>query len=639
MNEFEEKIEARVEARRKAIQNKLRPKSSAPVHRPPFGLVSPGENRDGKFITLPERNRSMHMHVIGATGKGKTNTLEHMIRQDILYGHGVCVIDPHGGHKGSLYNNLLRWMDETGVARNRTIHLLDPSDENFITGFNPVRRPVGVDVSVIADAALEAFERAWGDEETRKTPRIRRVLTATFSLLAEQNLTLADATLFLDPEDRHGYREHLLKMLDDLYTREVWDDLHWMAENSGNDFRNYIEGPLNRLAEFTRSKAIRTMVGQTGNVIDFKQAMDEGHIVLANLQGGDVASPKATRLLGTLIVRDLFENCKRRDNPDRPFYLYIDECHQYLSGDIPAILDQARKFGLHAVLSHQRLGQLQEAGSDIFNALTSCTYVKLIMGGLSIEEAVLMADENIPLDIDRPVETLTKPTVVGHKRTELSSRSEANARSTTRTTGTSETTSEAVGTSETHGTGISSGTSDGTSIQLDDGLISNDQVGLTTRSDGKFGAESHTKSFGESNTSVTSSTRSESLGTTSGTTRTTGINETLEPVLEDRPTAVYGLETMRYVAARGLRDLDIGKACVAMGKQVEIVKVPYVEPVTGNTELPEYKRQLYRHSGSALPFPEAMGLIKTRWNKLKAAVREKREQERVEKEDDFDAWD
>jgi hypothetical protein len=36
------------------------------------------------------------MHVMGASGQGKSKFLEHCIREDILAGHGVCLIDPEG---------------------------------------------------------------------------------------------------------------------------------------------------------------------------------------------------------------------------------------------------------------------------------------------------------------------------------------------------------------------------------------------------------------------------------------------------------------------------------------------------------------------------------------------------------------
>ena len=41
-------------------------------------------------------DRRRHMYLIGKTGMGKTNALEHMIIADIKAGNGVAVVDPHG---------------------------------------------------------------------------------------------------------------------------------------------------------------------------------------------------------------------------------------------------------------------------------------------------------------------------------------------------------------------------------------------------------------------------------------------------------------------------------------------------------------------------------------------------------------
>jgi len=52
-------------------------------------------------------------------------------------------------------------------------------------------------------------------------------------------------------------------------------------------FRDEVVGPLNRLAEFTSAPAIRRIVGQRHNTIDLREALDQGHIILVNLSGGN----------------------------------------------------------------------------------------------------------------------------------------------------------------------------------------------------------------------------------------------------------------------------------------------------------------------------------------------------------------
>jgi hypothetical protein len=50
----------------------------------------------------------LHGHELGMSGRGKSTFLTSRIRQDIIEGRGVCVIDPHG----QLYEDLVRWLEQ-----------------------------------------------------------------------------------------------------------------------------------------------------------------------------------------------------------------------------------------------------------------------------------------------------------------------------------------------------------------------------------------------------------------------------------------------------------------------------------------------------------------------------------------------
>src|SRR5690349_9102639 len=117
-------IERRANARRVALREALRiqyphlvPLPPAEVDRPAIVL---GRNEHGSPVFLPLKARLEHAHVIGTTGGGKTKFLEHAIRQDIVDGRGVCVVDPHGNHPDSLYRSLLSWIDGRGFTKSRT---------------------------------------------------------------------------------------------------------------------------------------------------------------------------------------------------------------------------------------------------------------------------------------------------------------------------------------------------------------------------------------------------------------------------------------------------------------------------------------------------------------------------------------
>ena len=216
-----------------------------PMRRYEVGTVALGKS-GREPVALPRRPRFEHTHVIGTTGGGKTNLLEHLIRQDIKNGDGVYVCDPHGSHRDSLFRSLLTWLFAHGYHKNRTIHLIDANGSTHTTGFNPLELPDDqTSPSVIAGTTLEAFERVWGDENTQLKPTIRRVLKGTFAALCELRMTLAEADFLFDHHDALGVRDLVLSKVTDRYARKVFADLDQLAraDRTGLRFRDEVVRP------------------------------------------------------------------------------------------------------------------------------------------------------------------------------------------------------------------------------------------------------------------------------------------------------------------------------------------------------------------------------------------------------------
>jgi hypothetical protein len=446
-----------LEARVPRLGRPVVPKPTEPVPPSIEPFVVLGSDEANLPVRLDERSRCEHMHMIGTTGGGKTTLIEHMVRQDILNGRGVCVLDPHGGHPDSLYRRLLTWLGHSGLNTRRTIHVIDPNAGGYVTGFNPLSVPAGHDPAVVAEAAFEAFERLWGDEDGDTKPTIQRVLTATLTALAEQGITLAEALLLLDPEDLDGLREYLLGEVADEYTQ---GELMWLAAMGGDragmrDLRVEVTGPRNRLAKLVRLEALRTIVGQTERVIDFRQALDEGHIILANLSGGPLVYEKGADILGRLLLRFLLFHAKRRQRPEVPYFVYLDECQRYLSGDVPNLLAEVRKYGVGLVLSHQWQSQLAKVDEEILSAVRSGTNVKVVFRVKDQIEAADLAEMVMPLNLEQQVKALIKETVVGHEVRRLRNASAGN----TVSWGLSSATTNTSGTGVTRTAGTSKGTS------------------------------------------------------------------------------------------------------------------------------------------------------------------------------------
>ncbi len=642
-------------------------KPAAPVAGIDRTAIVAGRNDSGSVVSMSVRARLEHSLVIGTTGGGKTKLIEHLARQDVIDGRGICLVDPHGNHPQSLYRSMLSWLDRRGYTKSRTLHLIDPNAPTHATGINPLALPSDdYEPTVIAEAMQEALERMWGEEDFNSKPTMQRVLSAVLTALTELKLTLAEARLFFDAEDRHGIRAWAIE---NLQNQEARDELVWLheiaAEPRGRqDFRLEVTGPRNRLAKLTRDDAIRAMIGQELRTIDFRAALDDGHIILANLSPGPRAGDKATQLLGRLLTRSLFFHAQRRVHPERPFFFYCDECQLYLSGDVSRMLGEARKYGVGAILSSQALANFRIAGDDVLDAVKNMTNTKVVLRIKNPEEASELADMVFRYDLEMPVKTLTKPTVVGHRISRLTGESastqyadtnmsshtvgESVTESSSHSYAESESIGESVGTSETESLGSAHGTSEaelsgsatGASaitqmVPSRDFFAPNALAGFAqgtssqqhaARSNGSQSSSSSTSASGTSRSSSYAQTASESWSDgiamsrstsrstgraeTRGQGTTNGWRETFEPILEDRPAAVHSLESVRYMAATALRHLVTGRAAIsfvdAAGMKTATLRIANVESFAlRGAAFEELRRRVLEASPSATPIGDA----------------------------------
>lgn len=91
--------------------------------------------------------------------------------------------------------------------------------------------------------------------------------------------------------------------------------------------------------------------------------MDEGKMLIVNLSKGKIGEDNCS-LLGAMIVTEIqLAALSRGDISEfkrRPFYLYVDEIHNFLTLSFADILSEVRKYGLYLILTHQYIEQLDE---------------------------------------------------------------------------------------------------------------------------------------------------------------------------------------------------------------------------------------------------------------------------------------
>ena len=322
------------------------------------------------FLSL--KQLSIHMHILGSSGMGKTFLLEHLARALIALKKGICVIDPHG----ALYQRLLKYVVRKRLER-KTI-LFDPNDRDWAVGLNYLEYDQkNFSPTSHASLVMRGISRVFGDENQEAKPQLSRWERDTLIPLVQTGQTLVEIPLFLALPDGK-VRKRLLEK-----TKNPYLELEWESFEAGTkqDKSTWSTPVLNRANKFILGDNIRRIVGQRKSTINFREAMDEGKIILVNLACTHL-SQEEQRMLGVMIVDKVVQAAmSRADIPEekrRPFYFIIDEFGEFVCEDIARALQALRKFKVSMILAHQELEQLREDSKRVYSAVMANPTVRVV---------------------------------------------------------------------------------------------------------------------------------------------------------------------------------------------------------------------------------------------------------------------
>src|SRR3954469_2938730 len=115
-----------------------------------------GISYESRAFGIRRDDRRRPLYAIGKTGTGKSTLLEHLVRQDIGYGEGVALLDPHG----DLAERLL---DCIPPERTHELCSVDPSDLAQPIGFNIVADQPADTRHLAVSGVVSAFHAYWAD--------------------------------------------------------------------------------------------------------------------------------------------------------------------------------------------------------------------------------------------------------------------------------------------------------------------------------------------------------------------------------------------------------------------------------------------------------------------------------------------
>lgn len=332
---------------------KLPAASNVPTSEADGGQIKLGYNlyrgvKTDVWMKGPDRQR--HMYLIGKSGSGKTETLAHMIVQDIRLGHGVAVVDPHGDLIEQILGNIPK-------DRIDDVVVFNPADTERPMGLNMLEARDPSQKDMAAQEMISIFYKLFPPEMIGPMfEHTMRNMMLTLMSDIENPGTIAEIPrLITDPD----YQKAWVAKVKDPVVLAYWEK---EVANTSDFHKSEMFGYLiSKVGRFVENELMRNIIGQAHSSFDFRNIMDNQKIMLVNLSKGKIGDVNAD-LLGMIVVTKLqMAALSRADMPEqdrKDFFLYIDEFQNFVTDSIATILSEARKYRLNLIIAHQYIGQL-----------------------------------------------------------------------------------------------------------------------------------------------------------------------------------------------------------------------------------------------------------------------------------------
>ncbi len=315
------------------------------------GIRQGGRSDTPVAIELSAADRLKHLYVIGKTGSGKTNLLMNLVRQDVLAGRGVAVIDPHG----PLVDHALAHAGD----RLDDVVLLDFSDEEHLPLLNPllIDGESGSDQNLAIEELLDILVRKTFNQFAGPVfeDTVRMVLASAVSPELEE-FGPPSVPLAMDLLRDSGARKWVQDRLrDNGDLVQQWDTFNSMVPHT---VAEHVRWVLAKFAEFGPEGALYRVTGSGQPPFSFTDIFREGKILLVKIPDSAVGT-RAAGILGSLVFSRLHRAALQgHRTQESPFYVYVDEFQKFVDVEIEEMIAEARKFGLSLAFAHQNTRQL-----------------------------------------------------------------------------------------------------------------------------------------------------------------------------------------------------------------------------------------------------------------------------------------
>jgi hypothetical protein len=280
----------------------------------PIGLSDSGHTRP---IGLHVADARHHLHILGATGSGKSELMARLILADAKAGRGVVVVDP----KGDLVSDLLmRLPEELGEK----VVLFDADSRSRPPVLNPLE---GEDKARAVDNLVSIFSRIYAASWGPRTDDILRAGLLTLTAMPGTP-TLVDLPKLLTVP---AFRHRACDQIKDDVLKGFWS---WYDDLSEASRAQVIAPLMNKVRGFLLRPFVRAAIAGGQSTVDMDEVLNTGGICLVRI-ARDALGMETARLVGSIVVARTWQAATRRarvpQRQRRDCGLYVDECHNFLN--------------------------------------------------------------------------------------------------------------------------------------------------------------------------------------------------------------------------------------------------------------------------------------------------------------------
>lgn len=316
---------------------------------------------------LTEGQLNHHVHVVGASGFGKTVLLMHIIRDRIQKGKGLLFIDLKGDVE--TLKKLSGYAADAG--RLSDVQIFSLADHAASAPYNFIQDGTSTQ---LRDRIMLSLN--WSEEyyKNQSSSYLLKLLIGLCHLRNRHKLPFHLGTI-LEAADKIDFLKGLIKRvpLDELKVREVMEScLHFL---SSPDNHRSLQGLRTQLESITFSD-FGDLVTNPNPGLNLFETVAQGKIAFIFLDSRRYGETAKT--VGRFILQDLKSvsakiDAEIEESNRKPFSVVIDEFADLAQEDFIGFLDRARSSKMSIVVAHQEICDLQRISPEFAGRLMGNT--------------------------------------------------------------------------------------------------------------------------------------------------------------------------------------------------------------------------------------------------------------------------